>query len=398
MTLLLAAIDVNNLWGEGDDDSDDSDDSSRAHSVISVPSSPFHRRCPSLPCPCTTLLQLSNFVSARNSAYYQTHRLKRPCLLTGYVNQWPVSTATPTTTSTACSCSIMDRLSQSYDSQQKTTTVPCLQANDGIHFFANGLCTSHAMHLFDQILTDQVRANKEPKTPFYCRLRPIPRNFQRLFGTRFDGEEEEKEEEGNEGEEGKEGKEGKEGNEGEEGNEGNEGNEGTEGTEKEQNSGGTVFQEQLCACWIGSAGTITPLHFDTCHGLLCVVQGTKKVVLFPPEDTMYLYRDSNNSANPNSSQCDWEIWTNGCGLFDADSSSNDGPRYPSRAPTLASYRHQFSQMEETSPMEVQVKQGEMLYIPPGWWHTVENVTATVAVLLPFDMSGSEDLHAALHLL
>lgn len=37
-----------------------------------------------------------------------------------------------------------------------------------------------------------------------------------------------------------------------------------------------LFKKQLCACWIGSQGTITPLHFDTCHGLLAVLHGSKK--------------------------------------------------------------------------------------------------------------------------
>ena len=55
-------------------------------------------------------------------------------------------------------------------------------------------------------------------------------------------------------------------------------------------------------------------------------------------------------------------------------------------------------LDETSPREVLLQAGEMLYIPPGWWHTVENVTATIAVLLPFDMVDGEDLHPALMLL
>ena len=69
------------------------------------------------------------------------------------------------------------------------------------------------------------------------------------------------------------------------------------------------------------------------------------------------------------------------------------PRRKSRT-----YRQEYMQLDETSPREVFLEAGQMLYIPPGWWHTVENVTATIAVLLPFDMSGGEDLHPSLLLL
>ena len=138
-------------------------------------------------------------------------------------------------------------------------------------------------------------------------------------------------------------------------------------------SAGTLFKEDLCACWIGSKGIVTPLHFDTCHGLLAGVAGTKRVTLFRPEDTMYLYRRSSSEPNPNSSRADWELWRDG-----------DGEA-----------RRRFPKLDEAMPIEVELGPGDMLYIPPGWWHTVAGATATVAVLLPFDMSPGEELHPSL---
>lgn len=40
---------------------------------------------------------------------------------------------------------------------------------------------------------------------------------------------------------------------------------------------------------VGSAGCITPLHFDAWHGILCQVRGRKRVTLFSPEDTNNIY-------------------------------------------------------------------------------------------------------------
>jgi len=88
---------------------------------------------------------------------------------------------------------------------------------------------------------------------------------------------------------------------------------------------------------------------------------------------MYMYREKSGAANPDSSAAAWEAWRDGAGEARA--------RWP--------------KLEETSPRDVMLEEGEMLYIPPGWWHTVAGETPTVAVLLPFDMAAGETLHQSL---
>ena len=90
---------------------------------------------------------------------------------------------------------------------------------------------------------------------------------------------------------------------------------------------------------------------------------------------MYLYRRGSGAANPDSSAAAWEAWRDGAG--DA--------------------RARWPKLDEASPREVVLEAGEMLYTPPGWWHTVAGETATVAVLLPFDMdeAAGETLHQSL---
>ncbi len=41
--------------------------------------------------------------------------------------------------------------------------------------------------------------------------------------------------------------------------------------------------------WMNFGGIDTGLHYDDDEGLLCVVDGTKKVILYPPDDSQYLY-------------------------------------------------------------------------------------------------------------
>ena len=338
-------IDINNLWGEGDEgDELSSDDGcsvspppSPTDSIDSTSSSSSTKTFLSidrLSCKCSTLIELSNFVSSSTGSFFKEYRSQRPVLLTDYANQWSVMKH----------ANLYQLIKDLYIQEHSSNTVSVLRAFDKIHFFGNGLCYSDEMKIED-VLSDRVMEG-EHNDPFYCRLRPIPKSFSNIFHLDFD-----------------------------------------------ESNKNVLFKRKLSACWIGTKGSITPLHFDTCHGFLAVVKGIKRVTLFPAEDSMYLYRDTRSSSvNPNSSKCDYEIWRD-------DILNGGNPRFP---PTPldgvdVTFKDMYSKMEEASPREVYVHGGQMLYIPPGCWHTVENVTLTVSVLLPCDMTGEEDLHPALHL-
>lgn len=53
--------------------------------------------------------------------------------------------------------------------------------------------------------------------------------------------------------------------------------------------GGAALRDANCGVWLGSAGNITPLHYDLCHGFLVQVIGTKTVTYFEPDDFRRLY-------------------------------------------------------------------------------------------------------------
>lgn len=73
--------------------------------------------------------------------------------------------------------------------------------------------------------------------------------------------------------------------------------------------------------WMSSAGSVTPLHFDICHGFLAQVQGSKTFIMARPEDTPFMYWRVNrakckisaaildsNSLNGTTSTADFSAW------------------------------------------------------------------------------------------
>jgi hypothetical protein len=101
----------------------------------------------------------------------------------------------------------------------------------------------------------------------------------------------------------------------------------------------------LMRLWLSSAGCITPLHYDRCHGALLQLAGTKRFVIFSGEDTRQLY------------PCD--------GI--------NGPTHASRARYIgrnidtqpSTLFEQWPKLRNTDPWLVDLQPGDLLYTPPG---------------------------------
>ena len=102
--------------------------------------------------------------------------------------------------------------------------------------------------------------------------------------------------------------------------------------------------------WMGPAGTVTPCHIDPYHNLLAQIQGSKRVLLFPPDATPCLY-PSTDPLQPNTSQVDVE------------------------SPDLA----QFPAFGDVAPVEALVGEGDVLFIPRKWWHHVRSLTRSTSL-------------------
>ncbi|KAH8415471.1 hypothetical protein KR222_000326 [Zaprionus bogoriensis] len=107
--------------------------------------------------------------------------------------------------------------------------------------------------------------------------------------------------------------------------------------------------------WLGPAHTISPMHTDPKHNLLCQVFGSKHIILAAPDDTANLYAHENEFLG-NTSRI--------------DAAKPDLERYP----LLAKVRFR----------QLLLQPGDCLYLPPQWWHYVRAETPSFSVSFWFD--------------
>ncbi|KAK5998330.1 Lysine-specific demethylase JMJ30 [Cladobotryum mycophilum] len=133
----------------------------------------------------------------------------------------------------------------------------------------------------------------------------------------------------------------------------------------------TVDVPQLNA-WFGPARTITPLHTDGYHNLLCQVVGTKYVRLYPPRATPRLRpRGLEHGVDmSNTSELDigvMEGWDpEPCANTDEDGNEE----------SLSSIKESLKGVEY---WECILGPGDTLVIPIGWWHYVRSLSISFSV-------------------
>ncbi|XP_033103937.1 lysine-specific demethylase 8-like [Anneissia japonica] len=115
-------------------------------------------------------------------------------------------------------------------------------------------------------------------------------------------------------------------------------------------SEGTEDEEPVINAWFGPEGTVSPLHYDPKHNFLAQVVGEKYVRLYDPQYTDALYPHT-GCILENTSQVDVE--------------AVDQESYPL-----------FSSAPYT---ECVLKSGQMLYIPPKYWHYIRSLATSFSV-------------------
>ena len=101
--------------------------------------------------------------------------------------------------------------------------------------------------------------------------------------------------------------------------------------------------------WFAIGATVSGLHYDCFDNLLIVVRGRKRVLLMPPSASGCLRPRPAHAASANHSQL-----------------------------SAAELRS----VQQPAPLHLEVRAGEALFIPEGWWHQVESPDeATLALNL-----------------
>lgn len=101
--------------------------------------------------------------------------------------------------------------------------------------------------------------------------------------------------------------------------------------------------------WFGPGGTVSPLHFDPKDNVLCQVVGAKYLRLYAPEESDKLYPIEGLLSNTSQVQVE-----------DPD-------------------HEQFPEFRRAKYVECVLREGEMLYIPPKYWHYVRSLSTSFSV-------------------
>lgn len=104
--------------------------------------------------------------------------------------------------------------------------------------------------------------------------------------------------------------------------------------------------------WFGGAACKSPLHFDRTHNFLVQVLGTKRISLFPPESGEFLYP----ALEENLPHCSH------VNAFEPDITN-------------------FPLYQQAIPFKLTaiIKPGDVLYVPPRWWHCVETLETAISL-------------------
>ena len=105
----------------------------------------------------------------------------------------------------------------------------------------------------------------------------------------------------------------------------------------------------LINLWLGPAGNVTTLHYDTPNNFLAHVRGRKRLKMFSPWEARRLYPCRSKAYNMSQVNID--------------------------DPDLK----KFPRFRDAQMYEVEIEAGDLLFIPTYWWHQVYSETAGISV-------------------
>ncbi|KAK1978924.1 JmjC domain-containing protein [Colletotrichum cereale] len=152
----------------------------------------------------------------------------------------------------------------------------------------------------------------------------------------------------------------------------------------------------LVNAWLGPAGTITPLHTDGYHNLLCQVVGAKYVRLYAPRDSEALCpRGVGDDDDDDGDDALAEEGGKGAGEQGGEGEEEEGPRRKVDMSNTSAFDvgavegwdpdpegRDAIELEEFHGLrhwDCVLEAGDALYIPIGWWHYVRSLSVSFSV-------------------
>ncbi len=125
-------------------------------------------------------------------------------------------------------------------------------------------------------------------------------------------------------------------------------------------AGWNDLTQNLLLC--GSEGFITPLHYDEQENLFAQLFGQKRVRLYAPEFWHALYPFPN--GHPQDRQCQITL-----------------PEIPGAFLECEEMRFRYPAFQDAAPFEmwIDLQPGEILYIPPCWFHQMEGLSDNISL-------------------
>lgn len=114
--------------------------------------------------------------------------------------------------------------------------------------------------------------------------------------------------------------------------------------------------------WMGPAGTITPLHHDLTNNFMAQIRGRKRVRMISPANTPVVYNQRHCFSRVDLDNVD---------------------------------EQQFPLFQQAHVYDLELRPGELLFLPVGWWHHVVALDVSITVTFT-NFRGTNDFTPFYH--